>query len=304
MPPATDQPSTLSGCAADSPRKRGDGMPPATDQPSTLIGCAADSPRKRGDVMPPATDQPSTLSGCAADSPRKRGEGVPYGANGFTLLEVIIAVAILSMSLTSLLSSQLAGLKATRYARGAAVAAFLAEHQLYEIEWQLETREGWGDADKHFEGDFSEEGWPDIRYECLVDMIELPEYSELQRAVHAGDSSGPKDQVRDVGEQAFDMLGMVWPLLQGVIEQSIRKSSCTVFWTDGRQEHDFKVETYWTDMSKLASLPGVGGAPPGGSGDPGGGGTPGGAPGGSGRGGQGTPGGGMGGPVSPPGGRR
>jgi prepilin-type N-terminal cleavage/methylation domain-containing protein len=258
-------------------------------------------PSREADERAAASSRGAVVRG-RARGPRP---GPAYGGGGFTLLEVIIAVAILAMSLTSLLSSQMLGLRATRQARGAAVAAFLAEHQLYEIQWRLETREGWGDSDKTFEGDFSEEGWPDIRYECLVDMIELPEYSELQRAVHAGDSSGPQDNVRDVGEQAFDMLGIVWPLLQGVIEQSIRKSSCTVYWYDGKTEHDFKVETFWTDMSKLASLPGVGGGMPGGA--PGGG-APGGDPGGgAGRGGGSGPGGGMGGgvggPVTPGGGR-
>jgi type II secretion system protein I len=265
--------------------------------------------------MPPATSEPPTVRGCAADSSRVgvgKTRSVPEAAGGhaggFTLLEVMIAVAILAVSLTSLLSSQMSSMRATRYARGAAAAAFLAEHQLYEIQWQLETREGWGDADKHFEGDFSEEGWPEIRYECLVDMIELPDYSELQRAVHAGDSSGPRDNVRDVGEQAFDALGMVWPLLKGAIEQSIRKSSCTVYWYDGKLEHDFKVETYWTDVTKLSSVTGLGGAPGGadpGGGDPGRdgpGGPGGGRDDGAGRPGGGRPGGGMdGGPRGMPG---
>jgi type II secretion system protein I len=267
--------------------------------------CAADSSRERGDGMPPATNEAATEGSCAADSPRTPLHA--RGGGGFTLLEVLIAIAILAVSLTSLLTSQMSSMRATRYARGAAAAAFLAEHQLYEIQWQLETREGWGDSDKTFEGDFAEEGWPDIRYECLVDMIELPDYSELQRAVHAGDSSGPQDNVRDVGEQAFDMLGMIWPLLKGAIEQSIRKSSCTVYWYDGKLEHDFKVETFWTDVTKLSSIPGVGGAPPPGA-DPGGGGGDGGSGGAGGRpGGGGSPGGGgmggAGGPVTPGGAR-
>ena len=51
----------------------------------------------------------------------------PSGQAGFTLLEVLIAVAILALSLTSLLGSQIDSLRATRYAQGITAAAFLAE---------------------------------------------------------------------------------------------------------------------------------------------------------------------------------
>ncbi|HFE44928.1 MAG TPA: prepilin-type N-terminal cleavage/methylation domain-containing protein, partial [Nannocystis exedens] len=44
-------------------------------------------------------------------------EGKPYGDGGFTLLEGMIAVAILGVSMTSLLTSQVASIRATRYAQ-------------------------------------------------------------------------------------------------------------------------------------------------------------------------------------------
>lgn len=183
-------------------------------------------------------------------------------AAGFTLLEVMIAVAILSLSLTSLLSSQMAAMRATRYARGVSVAAFLAESKLLDIEAQLQI-EGWGTDDKNFEGEFSEEGWPDIRYECLVDFIEVPDFSVLQQAKEAEDTDGSSPGtgmfVAGADDQAFAGMGMVWPIIKGAIEQSIRKSSCKVYWSDGKLEHDFTVETYWTDPKQLMNLPQAGG---------------------------------------------
>lgn len=181
--------------------------------------------------------------------------------SGFTLLEVLIAVAILSMSLTSLLSSQMAAMRATRYARGVSVAAFLAEGKLLDIEAQLQV-EGWGNADRTFEGDFSEEGWPDIRYECLVDFIEVPDFNALQQAKEGADTDGgfgSGQQVADAEDQAFAGMGMVWPVIKGAIEQAIRKSSCRVIWTDGALEQEFTVETFWTDTKQLLQLPQAGG---------------------------------------------
>jgi prepilin-type N-terminal cleavage/methylation domain-containing protein len=233
---------------------------------------------------------------------------------GFTLLEVLVAVAILSMSLTSLLSSQMAAMRATRYARGVSVAAFLADGKLLDIESQLVV-DGWGTDDKTFEGDFSEEGWPDIRYECLVDFIEVPDFNALQQAKDGADTDGgfgAGAQVADAEDQAFAGMGMVWPVIKGAIEQAIRKASCKVVWSDGAITQEFTVETFWTDPKQLLQLPQAGGEvdetddvePDGDPAQPGGSGSSSGAkPGGSGT----APPGGIqlpGGPTGPAGGKR
>ena len=106
---------------------------------------------------------------------------------GFTLLEVMVAVAILGMSLSSLLSSQITSIRAMRYAQSLTAATFLAEFQLQEIEWELQ-QDGWPSNDVEFEGDFSDQDWPDITYTCLVDFLELPDWSQIQ---------GAKDEAED-----------------------------------------------------------------------------------------------------------
>ncbi len=178
---------------------------------------------------------------------------------GFTLLEVLIALAIFGVALSSLLTSQLEAMRATAYARGLTAAAYLAEYQLIEIEYQS-RKDGWVTSDVEFEGDFSELEWPGIRYQCLVDFIELPEYSQMVAAKdEAEDSSSRENDYQDAGEQAFGMLGMVWPILKGAIENSIRRAECTVYWHDGQVEHEFGVETFWVDVKGLKDLPALGG---------------------------------------------
>ncbi|MCX4242953.1 prepilin-type N-terminal cleavage/methylation domain-containing protein [Paraliomyxa miuraensis] len=234
---------------------------------------------------------------------------------GFTLLEVLIAVAILSISLTSLLGSQMASLRATDQARMLSSVAFLAEGQLVEIEYELQ-QDGWGQDDQTFDGDFSEEGWPEIEYVCVVDLIELPEYEQLVQAKDASETDGD-DFLQDAGDQAFGMLGMVWPIIKEAIEQSIRKAWCTVRWhgsgkrkrlsrewlCEDEENECLTIATFWTDPLKLQQLPSLGGGEVeegeddgggGGGGDDDGGTTPGGGgrPGGSGRPGGGGAGGG------------
>ncbi len=226
-------------------------------------------------------------------------------SSGFTLLEVLVAVAILSISLTSLLSSQMASLRATDQARRLSSVAFLAEAQLIEMEWQLK-QDGWGQDDQVFEGDFADEGWPDVEYICISDIIELPDYNELVQAKDAADTDDGNDFVQDAGDQAFGALGMAWPIVKEAIEQSIRKSWCTVRWSpDGNrsklsdewlcEDSEFDcltIATFWTDPEKLKQLPALGGEVSSDDvdGGDGGGGADGGDAGdGGGRGGSGTP---------------
>ncbi|MCB9715247.1 MAG: prepilin-type N-terminal cleavage/methylation domain-containing protein [Myxococcales bacterium] len=199
----------------------------------------------------------------------------PDGARGFTLLEVLVAVAILSLSLTSLLGSQMQAMRATDRARQLSAIAFLAEAQLIEIEWELK-RDGWGVDDQTFDGDFSEQGWPDVHYACVVDLIEMPDYNQLVEAKDASETDGDDDYIQDAGDQAFGALGMVWPVVKEAIEQSIRKSSCTVRWNiaqrkgKGNKKLDdpvcdedeldcLTIMTFWTDPAKLDQLPSLGG---------------------------------------------
>lgn len=245
-------------------------------------------------------------------------------AQGFTLLEVLIAVAILSLSLVSLLGSQMASLRATDQARQLSSVAFLAEGQLVEIEYELQV-DGWGQDDQSFDGDFSEEGWPEVEYVCVVDLIEMPEYEQLVQAKDASETDGD-DALgpQDAGDQAFGMLGMVWPIIKEAIEQSIRKAWCTVRWhgngkrkrlsrewlCEDSENECLTIATFWTDPEKLKQLPALGGevseeddVPDGGD-DDGGGSMPGGGrPGGGG--GSSRPGGGGRNPALPqgPGGR-
>jgi prepilin-type N-terminal cleavage/methylation domain-containing protein len=263
--------------------------------------------------------------------PRRRARRRPTpggGGAGFTLLEVLIAVAILSLSLTSLVSSQVASLRSTAQARDLSSVVFLAESKLIDVEFELKKDGGWGDADKTFSGDFSDEGWPDVTYICVADLIEMPDYQQLVEAKDSADTDGAGglggvggSGVQDAGEQAFDTIGMVWPIVKEAIEQSIRKSWCTVRWSDSGisrrtqgddalcnedEERCLTIMTFWTDPTKLMALPSAGGEASedddtvdgpddGGGGDDGGSKSSGGGGGGGGRGGIGGAGGGVGG---------
>ena len=186
---------------------------------------------------------------------------LPAGAAGFTLLEVLIALAILAVSLSSLLVSQLNAIAATRYARDITAAALLAEEVLINLEFEHRL-EGWTNSDVDFEGDFSEHGYDDHEWFCTVHFIELPEYNQLMESKENADEASGKDDdnVADGGDQAFGALGMVWgTMVKPAIENSIRKVDCKVSWTSNRIDQEFTIQTFWTNPQALQDIANAGG---------------------------------------------
>jgi prepilin-type N-terminal cleavage/methylation domain-containing protein len=200
-------------------------------------------------------------------APRKQPHGrlgVPVkrigGAAGFTLLEVLIAVAILAVSLSSLMGSQINSMQATRFARDISAIALLAEYQIVEIE-EKQRKDGWVTSDVKLEGDFSDHGYDDVEWECTINFIELPDYNQMMEAKDGADEASGMDDANVLtnSDQAFMGLGMVWPIVKHAIENSIRKVDCTVRWQQGNIPQEFLLQTFWTDPAALQQLPGAGG---------------------------------------------
>ncbi len=189
----------------------------------------------------------------------------PYGSHrdrGLTLLEVMVAMAILALSMTSLMASQMASIRATRYAQHVTSIAFLAEYQLIEVEYVMRKEGGWVLEDKIYEGNFATQGWSEIRYKCVVDFLEIPDYSKLRAAKDDSDRAAQGESsvyYKSAGDKAFGALAMVWPMIKQAIERSIRKVKCTVYWKDGSLQNEYTIYTFWADPEKLKTLPGLGG---------------------------------------------
>jgi len=98
---------------------------------------------------------------------RARGEG------GFSLLEVMVALAILALALVSLAGITTANVRNTHHAKMVTVATFLARAKMAEIE-DLIIDEGFTENDQEEEGDFSDQERPEFRWSTLIERVELP----------------------------------------------------------------------------------------------------------------------------------
>lgn len=100
---------------------------------------------------------------------------------GFTLLEVMIALALLGFALTVLIKSSAGNIFNAEQSHMLGIATDLARGKMYDIEEKL-LKDGFTDTDQSQTDfkPFDEEGWPNIYYKYDVIQVEFPSFDQLQ----------------------------------------------------------------------------------------------------------------------------
>ncbi len=214
---------------------------------------------------------------------------------GFTLLEVLVAIAILGLGLTVILGSQV-GLF-TNAARGEhlTVATNLVRCKMSEIEVKLLTY-GYQLTDETDEGvccageDLDSDGY---RCSWKIERVKLPELplSGMDAGANPGGDGGldlgpiglltglnqpggqslgnkanPTDLAKTLGNApspmslAPMMMSMVYPTLKPMLEASIRKVSVTVTYKEGKFDRELLVTQYVTNPQQGQLDPAVAGS--------------------------------------------
>jgi general secretion pathway protein I len=188
---------------------------------------------------------------------------------GFTLLEVMVAVAILAMSLTAIFASEAGAIKMAHRSRKMGMATLLVRCKMGEIEEQVAAEglpalfDSGSDAcceDAEIDGFTCD--W-EIEPIVLPDNMFAPEEGaegedgeEGEPAPSPGEQAqqslaelDPTQLLSGGGDAALDglastALGFVFPILKPSFEQQIRRATVTVQWKEGSKEHSFDVTQY------------------------------------------------------------
>jgi general secretion pathway protein I len=187
----------------------------------------------------------------------------PPAQQGFTLLEMMIALAILSVSYIALMQTQGASIHLGTYGRQISVATFLAQSKIEEIEEDL-YREGFPDMDKSEEGDFDEQGYPHFKFTVDINKIDLP-IGQALTGMMSKMNGGEKDTgQRGLGGQGVNkngraagmlnpnMLASQMNMMTEMLEQSLREVHCKVWWDQGGPGYEMEIVTHLVRVPQAA----------------------------------------------------
>lgn len=87
--------------------------------------------------------------------------------SGFTLLETVIALAILALALMAIFRLNSGAVAMHAYTKRLTVATLLARSKMTDIEQELFDK-GFNNDDDELDGDFSDEGWPSFKWRAKI----------------------------------------------------------------------------------------------------------------------------------------
>lgn len=220
------------------------------------------------------------------------------GRHGFTLLEVMVAIAILALSLTAIFSSEAGAIKMAHRSRKMGMATLLVRCKMGEIEQQV-AEEGFPALFDSGSDACCEEGEID-GFECEWEIapVVLPETMFAPEEGEEGGEGTGADPLSKVGAAmgidptnaqaagnldpsqlltgggmgglASMALSYVYPVLKPSFESQIRRATVTVRWKEGSVGHEFDVTQYLVADQPIAMPnpddPSAQGAPPQGTG--------------------------------------
>lgn len=191
---------------------------------------------------------------------------------GFTLLEVVVALAILALALMAIFDLNSGAVANHVYTKRLTVASLLARSKMTDLEQDLYD-EGFNNDDEEEAGDFSEEGWPQFKWRARIiapkldgvtpdqligALFNLPiggDGSDPMSALGGllGGGGGGKDAAAAAGgaagasPMAGAAMGMAQPMFTQMVQQlteTVREVHLTVFWQEGTQVESIDLVTH------------------------------------------------------------
>ena len=197
-------------------------------------------------------------------------------SRGFTLLEVMVAVAILGLGLTAILSAQAGSFASSSYARSVSIATGLARCKMTEVEEKL-LRDGFQELDESDTGPCcDDDDTSPMTCAWRIEKLELPEPKFGQLDIGGGlDLSTPTSEgtsglplpdtdggAPDIAELMNTALGIIYPTMQTIYQTSTRRVTVTVMWKDGSREQSIELVQWVVNSSSIAPATSASGSSP------------------------------------------
>lgn len=185
-----------------------------------------------------------------------------------------MSLAILGLALTAIAGINANSFEESNYSRFLTVATMLARSKMIDVEEEL-RKDGLGDTDKELDGDFSDEGYPSMKWRATCRKVDvnlsqllgglfggevsadsLPE--QMQSYLGAMNGQGTPEQNEQVGgselSQMFANGGMemIFKQVGETLSNSIREITLEITWGGKKDEESIKFVQYVTTSGRLS----------------------------------------------------
>ncbi|MCM0605380.1 MAG: type II secretion system protein [Xanthomonadaceae bacterium] len=159
--------------------------------------------------------------------------------SGFTLIEVMIALAIMTIAFTSIFQIQSDSSKAIRQSKETNLVTMLLKNYMIDTEHEFEGR-AFTEVSKEKVSKCQE---PYEEYQCsrVIKEIKFPQLS-------FGQNSTDPEQA-----QSNQMIERVTKLITKFLTQAIREVTVTVAW-GSKYEYKVSLSTYWVNLNQEFSI--------------------------------------------------
>lgn len=165
---------------------------------------------------------------------------------GFTLLEVMIAMAIMTVAFSSILVIQSSSLNTSLKAKQQNIVSMLARNAMTQTEVKLMGKT-FDEISKEENGLF-EAPFQDYSWERKIKEVKFP---NLQALISSnGNEDGKKEDSKsgdgnDKDSATQDMMGS---LVTNYLSKALREVQLTVKWKKGSGEQSYSVTMYWVNF--------------------------------------------------------
>lgn len=170
--------------------------------------------------------------------------------NGFSLMEVMVALALLALSFTSLMLVQSRATRLAVQGRTLSIATQLARYQLMECKRAAQKIIA-SASDFKQEGDFNDLGFEKYKWECHAPRFNMKTPSAS--SVESRAKSQAPDKLKDSMGTTSSAMSPMLSLITDSLGNSVRELVVIVRWTD-TVEDELRVVTHIVDLAAMNAL--------------------------------------------------
>lgn len=169
-------------------------------------------------------------------------------AQGFTLVEIMISIAILAVGLVSLYTAQGNSLRASGTAERTELAAMLAREKMTEKMMEIEEgmEKGAFPEDKVEETGEFERPFEDYRWEYTVRKVEIPIAGGESGEGEGGGEADPRGSENNQAPASAQ--ANVAKIVSKKIAESVREINIRVIWEELGEEQSIKVTSHVSQL--------------------------------------------------------